>query len=97
MRKKGKWLLLAIWGAAALLLAGCESLAPGRFGLNDEGRMQQYAEARYLKALRYLDESRFELAQEQFAIAAATAVSPELQNLAREGYARVDRAIAVKR
>lgn len=72
-------------------------MGTGLFGVSGDGGMQKYAEARYLKGLRYMRESRFELAQEQFAIAAATAVSPELQNLARTGYAKVDLALAVKR
>ncbi len=59
--------------------------------------MDDYADARYRKAISYMKESRFELTQEQFAILAATAKSPELKKLGLDGYSKAYNAIAIKR
>ena len=85
--------------AAGLLfsLPSCGKLSYAPRGGGEAARMDGYARARYEKALMYMEESRFELAREQFAIVAAVAVSPELRRLALDGYAKVGRAIAVRR
>ena len=67
-----------------------QSLFPGR-------GMERYAEERYAQALFYMEASRFELAKQQFAIAEKTAVSPELRQLAHEGYGKAAGVIAAKR
>ena len=59
--------------------------------------MDAFAEQRYKKAIRYMEESRFELAQEQFAVVAATADSPELKELGLAGYSKAGTAIVLKR
>lgn len=80
-----------------LLGAGCESIKNSMPWEQVDKKMDVYAEARYRKAIHYMEESRFELAQEQFAIVAATANSPKLKQLGLDGYAKADTAIAVKR
>ena len=79
------------------LLAGCDTLRVELLKANNSRLMEKFAEVRYEKAVRYMEESRLELAQEQFAIVAATAVTPELRARAMNGYAKADRAISVKR
>jgi len=48
--------------------------------------MHAYAEERYLSGLDYMKQGRYELASQQFSIAADTATTQELQDLAQEGY-----------
>lgn len=80
-------LLLAMQGCSKLYLP---TTANGR-------GMERYAKERYAQALVYMEASRFELARQQFAIAEKTAVSPELHQLAHEGYNKAAGVIAAKR
>lgn len=59
--------------------------------------MEQYAKERYAQALIYMEESRYELAQQQFAIVEKTAVSARLRQLAQEGYSKAGGVIEAKR
>lgn len=59
--------------------------------------MEGYAEGRYAQALRYMAASRYELAQQQFAIAERTAVSPDLRQLAHDGHSKAAGVIEAKR
>ena len=86
--------LLMAFGAA---VTGCETIQNSMPWEKVDRKLEVYAEARYRKAIHYMEESRFELAQEQFAIVAATANSAELKKLGLDGYAKADTAIAVKR
>ena len=78
-----------------LAVQGCSSTyrltAPG------SADMEKYAEERYAQALVYMEASRYELAQQQFAIAEKTAVSLELHDLAHEGYNKAVNVIKAKR
>ena len=62
-----------------------------------EQGMEYYAKERYAYALRCMEASRFELAREQFELVQKTAVTPELQQLARDGYAKVAAVIEARR
>lgn len=90
-----------LWGGLPLLIfVGLALLACGprhRSLTSLDKGMEYYAKERYDQALRYMEESRFELAREQFAIVEQTSVSPELQELAREGYAKAGAVIKAKR
>lgn len=88
---------VVLLATCALVLFGCESIKNSMPWENVNLKMESYADARYRKAIRYMKESRFELAQEQFAIVAATANSSELRELGLEGYSKANKAIAVKR
>jgi hypothetical protein len=82
-------------GVLLLTVSGCSArhrpmIAGGR-------AMEGYAEERYAQAVFYMEASRFELAKQQFAIAEKTAVSPELRQLAHEGYDKAAGVIAAKR
>ncbi len=81
----------------ALLFTGCDTLRTSYRELSPSGKMENYAETRYNKAINYMKVSRFELAQEQFALVAATTNSPELRQRALEAYTKADRSIALKR
>lgn len=59
--------------------------------------MEQYAEERYAQALIYMEDSRYELARQQFAIVEKTAVSEKLRQLAQEGYDKAGGVIEAKR
>ncbi len=56
-----------------------------------------YAWGCYERGLRYMEESRFELAREQFSIAASSAVSETLYEDALDGLRRAEQVIQVKR
>ena len=79
------------------MVAGCETIKNSMPWEHVDKKMNIYAEARYRKALHYMEESRFELAKEQFAIVSATANSPGLKKLGLDGYSKADTAIAVRR
>lgn len=83
--------------ASFCVLTGCESIKNSMPWEKVDMKMDTFAEARYRKAMHYMEESRYELAQEQFAIVAATANSSQLKKLGLDGYAKADTAIAVKR
>nr|MBF0223093.1 hypothetical protein [Desulfobulbaceae bacterium] len=89
--------VVALLGASFVLLSGCESTKNSMPWEKVDLKMDAYAEARYRKAMHYMEESRYELAQQQFAIVAATANSAQLKKLGLDGYAKADTAIAVKR
>ena len=86
-----KWRELFAW--SLFLLSCLVSIS----GCALDKKMDVYAEVRYRKAMDYMEASRFALAQEQFAIVAATANSPKLKQLGLDGYAKADTAIAVQR
>jgi Tfp pilus assembly protein PilF len=48
--------------------------------------MEKYAQERYLRAVEYMKVGKYELAQQQFSVASASAVSPGLKQLATNGY-----------
>jgi hypothetical protein len=90
-----------LWGGLLLLIfvgLGLLACGPRHRSITtlDKG-LEYYAKERYDQALRYMDASRFELAREQFAIVEQTSVSPELQELARAGYAKAGAVIEAKR
>jgi len=84
---------------ATLLVGGCSTQEWLTHVMPFSGSVQgeNYAEARYEKAVQYMKHSRFELARQQFAIAAAAANTEELRMLALAGYNRTERALAVQR
>lgn len=84
-------------GVLVILLVSCTSMKQSLHLEKVEQKMGAYAEARYRKAMMYMEDSRFELAQEQFAIVAVTAASPSLRQLGIDGYSKADRAIALRR
>ena len=96
-----KWLnivwIVALLVASVPFLAGCGTIKNKMPWEKLDLKMDDYADARYRKAIIYMKESRFELAQEQFAIVAATANSPELKKLGLAGYSKAYTAIAIKR
>ncbi len=85
----------------ALLLTLCLAIqgCGGRYRLSMPigTGMESLAEEQYAQALLYMEASRYELAQQQFAIAEKTAVSPELRQLAHDGYTKAAGAIEAKR
>ena len=86
----------AIALALALAAPGCSN----RYQLAAAGSgssMEKYAEERYGQALLYMEASRYELAQQQFAIVEKSAVSLELRQLAHEGYSKAAGIIEAKR
>lgn len=93
-------LLKTIVGSVLLLvpLLAAQGCSP-QYRLTTPGSagMEKYAEERYAQALLYMEASRFELAQQQFAIVEKTAVSEELRQLAHEGYANAAGIIKAKR
>ncbi len=86
----GRALLIGVLLAA---VQGCSV----RWPVTSGDGMEKYAEERYSQALLYMEASRFELAKQQFAIVEKTAVSPELRQLAHEGYNKAAGVIAAKR
>ncbi len=89
--------LVVLLVPSLFVVSGCETIKNSMPWEHVDKKMDIYAEARYRKAVHYMEESRFELAQEQFAIVAAIANSPELKQLGLDGYSKADTAIAVKR
>ncbi|MDD5758374.1 MAG: hypothetical protein PHI06_04760 [Desulfobulbaceae bacterium] len=83
--------------ALLLLLAayGCSN----RYPLTNSGGdgMENYAKACYAQGLLYMENNRFELAQQQFAIVEKTAVSEELRQLGHDGHNKAAGAIRAKR
>ena len=59
--------------------------------------MEQYAQERYVLAVGYMKESRFELARQQFSVASASAVSLELKQMAQKGYDKADKIVEGRR
>jgi hypothetical protein len=87
------------WGILSIVLllglGGCAAHHPSMSTINKG--MEYSARERYAQALRYMEANRFELAQEQFAIVKNTADSPELYNLACDGYEKTTAAIEARR
>lgn len=86
--------------SAAMLLfllatQGCSNQY--RLTNSDDSGMEKYAEERYAQALLYMEASRYELAQQQFAIVKKTAISEELHQLGHDGYNRAAGVIKAKR
>lgn len=81
-------------------LAGCSYLptwVPGSTKvMNPEEYLAGYAETCYRNGLRYLYENRYELAREQFALAASAARTGELEQAAVSGKELADRMITQK-
>jgi hypothetical protein len=88
---------IVLLGTSIFIGTGCERIKNSMPWEKMDQKMETYAEARYRKAMRYMEESRFELAREQFAIVAATTTTPELKKLGLDGYVKAETAIAVKR
>lgn len=59
--------------------------------------MEKYAEERYAHGMRYMEQGRFELAKQQFAIVERTAISPDLRELAHQGHDKATAIIEAKR
>ena len=91
--------IIKIIAGCALALAMATPGCSNRYQLAAAGGsgMEKYAEERYGQALLYMEASRYELAQQQFAIAEKTAVSEELHQLAHDGYNKAAGVIAAKR
>ena len=59
--------------------------------------MEKYAEERYVLALEYMEAGRYELARQQFSVAAASAESPELREMAQSAYEKAEIIIQGRR
>jgi len=94
MRARMRIIMCLLGGVAVLLAGGCSSgLQRTSQFLRGLGPMDAMAEARYQKGMHYLAGNRFELAREQFAIAAISATRPDMQRQAIEGYQKANRMI----
>jgi len=91
-RRQAGWVWLVL---SVLLAAGCSA----RYhSMATEGKgMEKFAEERYAHALRFMEEGRFELAREQFAIVERTAITPELKGMAQAGQDKAAAIIEAKR
>ncbi len=96
-KQQNRKLIVVVALLSLTLFSGCNTILYDILGLGTTRQMEVYAEARYKKAMNYMKESQFELAQEEFAIVASTANSQELRLLALEAYNKADKAISVKR
>ncbi len=82
-----------------LLASGC-SLLPAKKEEPPQpaaGLLDQHAWRCYQRALGYMDQSRYELARQQFAFAASSAESKSLYEDAIDGLRRSEQIIAQKR
>ncbi len=79
-----------------LFVSGCSSVLPGK---NEPGAHQyeEYARKCYERGISYMEESRYELARQQFSFAAASAVSKPLYLKAADGVRRVNRILGQNR
>lgn len=93
--KLNRWVGVALLILLGFGLPGCGPRYRSMSTLEKE--MEYYAKERYDQALHYMEVSRYELARQQFAIVEQTAVSPRLQQLARDGYAKAEAVIEAKR
>ncbi len=59
--------------------------------------MEKYSQERYLLAMEYMEKGRYELARQQFSLVSASAASPELKNMAQNGYEKSDAIIEGRR
>lgn len=79
-----------------IIVSGCSALSPQKDRMDLSGH-EKYARKCYELGISYMEESRYELARQQFSFAAAGAVSKKLYLKAAEGVNRVDRIIKQKR
>lgn len=84
------FLLLLVFAAACVPWLENKPLAQGQ-------DMEKYAQERYLLAVEYMKKGRFELARQQFSTASASAVSPELKQMAQNGYEKADKVVEDRR
>jgi hypothetical protein len=99
-----KWRGLVVQvGIVALLVAGGCSLLPQEYyeeppresaGLK---ALDEYAWSCYERGLEYMDQSRYELARQQFSLAASSAVSKTLYEDALDGMHRAEQIIRQQR
>ena len=82
-----------------LFLAGCSLLPPKKSQPVESGLMEleQYAWDCYGRGRDFMQEGRYEMARQQFAFAAAAAVSETLYEDAVDGIRRVDRILIERR
>lgn len=93
--------LAAVLFFAVLFVSGC-ALLPAKKEkppIPDAGlqALDQHAWRCYVRALDYMDQSRYELARQQFVFAASSAVSKTLHEEAIDGLRRAEQIIAEKR
>jgi len=99
-----KWRGLVVQvGIVALLVAGGCSLLPQEYyeeppresaGLK---ALDEYAWSCYERGLEYMDQSRYELARQQFSLAASSAVSKTVYEDALDGMHRAEQIIRQQR
>ncbi len=82
-------------------LTGCSNLPswiPGSTREKDPNvQIAKYAEFCYQRGIKYLYQSRYELAREQFSLSASAASSPELKEAALERVKLTEKMIVEKR
>ncbi|MFP3983793.1 MAG: hypothetical protein ACLFV2_08915 [Desulfurivibrionaceae bacterium] len=79
-----------------ILFTGCTSVFP-RHEPVEKNSYDEYARKCYGLAVSYMEESRYELARQQFSLAAASAVSEPLYLKAAEGVQRAEQFIKHQR
>ncbi|MBI5558393.1 MAG: hypothetical protein HY885_12225 [Deltaproteobacteria bacterium] len=93
--------IVAVCSVGVLLAGGCAPLPPGSEAapapsarLNE---LDEHAASCYARGLAYMEQYRYELARQQFAIAASSAVSKPLYNDAVDGMRRAEQIIHERR
>lgn len=90
-------------GIAALLVAGGLSCTPREYYQEPPGKtaglqaLDEYAWSCYALGLDYMDQSRYELARQQFSLAASSAVSKTLYEDALDAMHRAEQSIRQQR
>jgi len=90
-------------GIAALLVAGGLSCTPREYYQEPPGKtaglqaLDEYAWSCYASGLDYMDQSRYELARQQFSLAASSAVSKSLYEDALDAMHRAEQSIRQQR
>ncbi|MCB2182841.1 MAG: hypothetical protein KQH63_12480 [Desulfobulbaceae bacterium] len=98
LRGVGVWVICIL---ALLGSGGCSLFSAKQQGQYTESAglqaLDQYAWSCYERGMQYMDQSRFELAHQQFSFAASSAVSEALYKEALDGMRRAEQIIQVKR
>jgi len=95
--------LVALAGMAALLVAGGLSCTPREYYQEPPGKsaglqaLDEYAWRCYGLGLDYMGQSRYELARQQFSLAASSAVSKTLHEDALDAMHRAEQSIRQQR
>lgn len=89
--------LLVALMMSGLWLTGCGSNFWNEKTFAERHAIEKQAEGRYVNAMEYMRAGRYELARQEFAVAAATAKTEELKELAENGYQKADAIIKEQR